>query len=161
MTHFPNSIEIQLIDNKHNQPIQGIVLLLHLFANHKNDYHILTNYSNEEGKVIVTKEFLEDEINKTRNMFIMDHSSSLPDCKPSFEIEVLDDKQIKQKIDGIKKHIPKGHHEGIPFCDACLQSIKKLQGSKNYKVRNKKLIVDVKQSAERHKVLLRVILYAK
>lgn len=154
MTHFPNSIEIQLIDNKHNQPIQGIVLLLHLFANHKNDYHILTNYSNEEGKVIVTKKFLENEINKTRNMFIMDYSSSLPDCKPSFEIEVLDDKQIKQRIDGILK----GYQEDIPFCDACLQSIKKQQGSKNYKVRNKKLIVDVEQSTERQKVILKLAL---
>ena len=121
MTNFPETIEIQLVDKKHNKPIEGIVLMVHLFANHKNDYYIYSSYSDNEGKIFITKKQLEFEIDIDRNMFIMDYSSNLSDCKPLFEIEVFDENMVKQKIDIIVNNVLRGYSKGTSYYDYALK----------------------------------------
>lgn len=76
--------------------------MLKLFANHKNDYFLIPAISNREGIIEITKEWINEEIKNTRNLFIMDYSSTLDDCQPMIEIKIMNKNEIEKAINGMK-----------------------------------------------------------
>jgi hypothetical protein len=94
MTTFPDTIRILITDSIFNQPIENILLHLIIYANRKNNYGMFPNLSNNKGIIIIEKSWIIDEINDSRNTYIMDYSSTIEDCKSIIGIEVLSEEAI-------------------------------------------------------------------
>jgi hypothetical protein len=86
---FPNEFKILITDEETNKPICNIAIQVTIFANRKNNYFLIPQISNELGIIEITKEFIEKEIETNRNLFIMDYTSTLIDCKSEIKVEIL------------------------------------------------------------------------
>lgn len=102
MNDFPNLIKIRVIDADNNKPIPGVAIIIRLFAKHKNDYYLIPRTSNGDGIIEVDKEWINKEIEDTRNFFIMDYASTLEDCQPKIEIKIMDKVEVNNAIEGRK-----------------------------------------------------------
>lgn len=99
---FPNYYILKIIDKNSKLPVSSIAVKVTVCASKKNDYHLLPTFSNQEGIIEFSKEWLTKEIDKERNLFIMDYSSPLQDCKPYLEIKILSDVEIDNILDAMK-----------------------------------------------------------
>lgn len=91
---FPDKIIVKITDSLTKEPISNCAIMIILFARHKNDYHMIPNLSDVSGTIIMNKEWVKSQIHKDRNMFIMDYSSTLEDCKPAIGITVFNGDDI-------------------------------------------------------------------
>lgn len=98
MITFPDTITIKFINTIDCKPIPKIAAKIKLFAKSKNDYCFLLPLSDDNGIITVSKDWLADEIRKDKELFIMDYSSSLEDCRSQIEIIVLDRDSISRAI---------------------------------------------------------------
>ena len=102
MTTFPERIEISLINRNNNNPIEKVIGLVTLFANHKNNYSIYTPLSDKDGSIIITKGWLEKQMYLEASTAIMDYSSNLQDCKPYVEFNIVSNDRINIAIESLK-----------------------------------------------------------
>jgi len=98
MTTFPDTIKVTIQDNDIRQPLPNIAIFIKLFATRKNDYYFMPEFSDENGNIIITKEWLNKEINKKVSLFIMDYASSLDTCYPKFEVWILSEGEVQRAI---------------------------------------------------------------
>jgi len=98
MDFFPDIVRIKIIDDETGRPVPNISVKITLFANYKNDYHFTLPISNNLGIIEVTRDWLNQEIEKVRNHFIMDFSSKLEHCKPKFEFHIDSGEEVKGAI---------------------------------------------------------------
>lgn len=101
MSLFPDLLKIKIVD-VNNSPVPSIAVIIRLFANHKNDYYLIPSISNGEGIIEVEREWMNKQINDTRNFFIMDYASTLEDCQSKIEIKVMDKNEVDNAIEGRK-----------------------------------------------------------
>jgi hypothetical protein len=102
MSNFPDLIKIKVIDADKGLPLANIAIRVTLFARRKNNYNLLPPVSDEEGVITITKSWLDEEINKERNLFIMDYASSLNDCESKIEINILSANEIENAVKGLR-----------------------------------------------------------
>lgn len=102
MNKFPKKITIKVVEDEKKIPIPNIAISMKLYAKHKNNYNLIPPVSNNEGIINITKEWLEKEINKLRNLFIMDYASNLDDCDYKIRIAILSNDEIKKSVNGMK-----------------------------------------------------------
>lgn len=102
MNFFPDFIKVKIMDGDINKPVPCIAIMIKLFAKHKNDYYFIPHLSNQEGIIEVTKEWINKQIEDTRNFFIMDYSSNLDDCETKMEIKIIDKDEVNNAIEGRK-----------------------------------------------------------
>lgn len=132
MTEFPDIIRVKVTDSMVGDPVCNVILNIMLFANHKNNYGFPLPLTNIKGIVEITKEWLSENVEQTRSIFIMDFSSTLEDCQPRFEIKIYDkDKTIGliqaqkqyQKTLGISQKQINGyeHADNYKYCYAAKQ----------------------------------------
>jgi hypothetical protein len=119
---FPDHYLIRIIEKETQKPISDIVMRVTLFASQKNNYHFIPALSDENGMVQFSKTWIESEIDKMMNLFIMDYSSGLEDCSPEIEIEVMgveDIKKAAEVMNTFKKyfHYSKAEIEKISMAD--------------------------------------------
>jgi hypothetical protein len=98
MTNFPKTIIVSFYEKGSNIPIANLSALIHLFANHKNDYWFALSVSNKDGKVIMTYDELDRQQYIQASSAIMDYGSDLEDCKPQFEISVGNEDEIQNSV---------------------------------------------------------------
>ncbi len=91
------------------KPIENLLVYFTLFANKKNDYSIGPFLSDINGEIKLSKSKLEDEIKKSRELFIMDYSSDLEDCKQELGISIDDMKDIEIRLKKINNFYPETH----------------------------------------------------
>jgi hypothetical protein len=101
MKKFPKVIRFKINDKETGKPIEKIVLEIRLYANHKNDYYFILPPSNVNGDIVISREWLEEEIKKDKALFIMDYASDLDDCKPKFSLSLLDISALNRAIDAM------------------------------------------------------------
>ncbi|MGB7604267.1 MAG: hypothetical protein WBL93_02205 [Lutisporaceae bacterium] len=101
MSLFPDLFKIKIVDVD-NRPVSNIAVMIRLFTNHKNDYYLIPSISNEEGIIEVEREWMNKQINDTRDFFIMDYVSTIEDCKSKIEIKVMDKNEVINAIEGRK-----------------------------------------------------------
>lgn len=90
MSIFPEFIRILISEKNTGKPIANIAATIKLFANKKNDYNFVLPLSDEKGFILLTKDWLKEEIQKEQALFAMDYSSGLDDCKSYIGISVID-----------------------------------------------------------------------
>ena len=95
---FPDVIRIKIIDIDTGSPIPKIVVSISLFADYKNNYHFPLPISDNRGIIEVSRDWLNQEIKKVRNHFIMDYSSLLENCEPKFEFRVRSAAEVEGLI---------------------------------------------------------------
>jgi hypothetical protein len=98
MDTFPITVRIKVLDDISGNPIPNIVVGIRLFANYKNNYGFVLPISNSNGIIEFNKDWLNQQIDKERNFFIMDFSSRLDDCKPRFEFYTYAGEKIQALI---------------------------------------------------------------
>jgi hypothetical protein len=64
MNKFPQKIIIQVHNDDTGNPVSNIAAFITLFARKKNNYHFLLPISDKNGKIEITKEWLNNEIKK-------------------------------------------------------------------------------------------------
>ncbi len=119
--------------------------MVHIFADYKNDYWVISNYSDDNGIVCITKQMLEEKINVCRNMFIMDYSCDLDHCKPYIEILARDGNEIKTQMNILKEN-------WMPFNEEAVRKFNHLKGCKNHLIYNKSIKIDVDQGSQKQKI---------
>jgi len=98
MNSFPNIIKIKILDHITQAPVNAMVMKIRLFANQKNDYSFILPLSDRNGNIVITKKWLENEIEKEQRLFPMDYSSNLSNCKSEFILSILDEEAINRAI---------------------------------------------------------------
>jgi len=98
MDVFPDIVKIKMIDDENDIAVPNITVRITLFANYKNNYHFALPISDNHGIIEISRNWLNQEIEKVRNHFIMDFSSKLEDCKPKFEFHVQSPEEVKGAI---------------------------------------------------------------
>jgi hypothetical protein len=99
---FPNNFRIEIVDVVTEKPIKNIVTMITIFANRKNNYILLPPLSNDNGAIEFSKEWIREGIKKEQNLFIMDYSSPLEDCKAKMQVDVLGSEGIEKLASGMK-----------------------------------------------------------
>ena len=63
---LPENVQIQIVNNK-LQPskIENVLVYIHLFARHKNDFYLGPYYSDQNGIINISKNDLNNEIEAT------------------------------------------------------------------------------------------------
>lgn len=73
--------------------------MIELFAKQINNYCLIPALSNDEGLVIINRNWLNDEIDKYRKLFPLDYSSNLIDCEPNIKLSIMSAEQINRAIE--------------------------------------------------------------
>jgi len=102
--NFPLQIIIKAIESKSQKTVPDLIFQMTLFAEHKNNYSFILPKTDQKGEVVVTKEWIEKEIEKERNLFVMDYSSKLDECKKHIEIKLLNHDEIQKSIIGLNTY---------------------------------------------------------
>jgi hypothetical protein len=98
MDTFPDVIRIKIIDIDTGSPIPKIVVKINIFAKYKNNYNFILPISDNHRIIEITKDWLNQEINKISSLFIMDYSSSLTDCEPKFEFRICSTEEVNRAL---------------------------------------------------------------
>ncbi len=85
---FPDKLTLVVRDRETGLPVNGIAILLVLFAVKKNDYHVGPLITDEKGEAEFTREECEFSIKRLKEMFIMDFHGELRDCRPLVEVHL-------------------------------------------------------------------------
>lgn len=122
---FPDNITIKIYDKIKNKSVVGIAAKIRLFSNNKNDYYFILPLSDDKGCIVITKRWLREEIKKEKNMFIMDYSSELEECKSQIEIIIPDKNSLLQEISAMNLY--------QDILDVSDEEILKYKNASNYK----------------------------
>lgn len=123
---FPEKIEIFFLDRNINIALPNIAIQIKLFAHSHNDYYFLPKLSDTHGMITISKEWINQEIQKCYSLFIMDYKSSLEQCTSEIELEVLSVEHIEMLIESLKKWI-----SIIPYVTSQIDMLMKCN-NKNY-----------------------------
>ena len=102
MDLFPNDYRILIMDKKTKKPIGNIATKITIFATRKNNYHLFPSISDDYGYILFSKEWLNEEIEKESNLFIMDYACRLKDCLAKLEILVMSAEDVNDAVCGME-----------------------------------------------------------
>jgi hypothetical protein len=111
---LPQKVIIQLV-NMQGQPfeIPNVIFFVHLFARHKNDFHLGPFVSDQSGKVVINQQELIWYVQATYESGLMDYSA-VETCHPFIEITFEHPDRIKRVLETrekIWKMLLKGEQE--------------------------------------------------
>lgn len=92
--HFPPRLRLQLVEEEHGLPVRKVAVTLRVFALQKNHYDLGPPLSNEDGFIVISRDWVEGAIEYYRNTFIMDYATPLEQCSPQVRIKVLSPDEI-------------------------------------------------------------------
>jgi len=101
MITFPNKINIKIVDSFTHSSIRipNIIVMIHIFAMEKNDYHLGPFFSNDNGEIEIDKNTLEILAEAELESGLMDYRS-VKECSPLVEIGIISEKDIENLIKG-------------------------------------------------------------
>ena len=85
---FPDSLSVRVLDRLTRAPVEGLAIVLELFALRKNNYIVGPAISDQAGEVQFTREECKRTIKSDQEMFIMDYEGDLEDCRPNLEVRL-------------------------------------------------------------------------
>jgi hypothetical protein len=85
---FPEKVTVVVRDRETGLSVNGVAILLMLFAARKNDYSVGPFITDEHGAVNFTRAECEFTIKQAREMFLMDYNNSLGECRPFVDIQL-------------------------------------------------------------------------
>ena len=86
--NFPEILTVTALEYETRTPVQGVALILMLFAVRKNNYDVGPFITDVKGQVRIARRDCEWHIRNSQELFIMDYIDSLEQCKPKFEIRL-------------------------------------------------------------------------
>ncbi len=126
------------------KPVANYAVKITLYAQRKNNYTILL-VTKDNGTIELSREMAESEIQKSREHFPMDYSSTLSDCKKIMRIDLLSADEIDSIINGME--VWADAFSDIP------ELIEKLRKSENVKYKSCNVMLrvnaDIKLEVER------------
>ena len=131
MVAFPEQVTFQFLDEKTKQPIPNLVILLTLFAHHKNDYDVGPEFTDKDGLVAFSRDDCLKSIQESKEMFLMDYSSSLEQCLPKVLLKIMSQDEIESCIEARQKY--KSLFESA--CDCSEEFFQRLRSSINRRYR--------------------------
>jgi hypothetical protein len=94
-TLTPQGIDKTALEQEY--PFSNIAFTIHVFARHKNDYHLGPFFSDEHGVVTISKELLEISAEAERETGIMDYGS-IDECYSLVEIRLCSENDLVRAI---------------------------------------------------------------
>src|SRR5437868_13665578 len=85
---FPDSLTVSVRDRDTGLPVQGVAIILVLFAKRKNDYSVGPLITNKHGQVEFTRAECEAAIKQAQEAFVMDYHGDLESCRPVIEVQL-------------------------------------------------------------------------
>jgi hypothetical protein len=86
--NFPEKVRVVARDRETGRPVNGIAILLVLFAARKSNYSVGPFITDEQGALDFTRRECEFTIKQAKEMFIMDYDSSLAECRALVEVRL-------------------------------------------------------------------------
>jgi hypothetical protein len=116
---FPKELRIFLTDEETEAPISGVVFIIKLFAKKGNDFYIVTNGTDPEGKIIIKDDHLASMIRSSSNL-----DDPLDNFKSLTMIWLMSDFEFKKILEA---HMIKKSNSQIYY-----GSLKEIEKSKNH-----------------------------
>src|SRR5580704_2228178 len=85
---FPETLTVTILERDTNLPIEGLAVVLELFATRKNNYIVGPVVSDSSGQVKFTRDECERSIKAAKEMFLMDHIDDLEECKEFLDVRL-------------------------------------------------------------------------
>src|SRR5580698_1604437 len=85
---FPETLTVTILEQGTNLPIEGLAVVLELFATRKNNYIIGPVVSDSSGQVKFTRDECERSIKADKEMFLMDHIDDLEECEEFLDVRL-------------------------------------------------------------------------
>jgi hypothetical protein len=95
---IPAMLTVLALEQDTDLPLEGLAIVIELFARRKNNYTIGPAISDSAGQVRFTKEECERSVNSDREMFIMDYVDDIEGCKPYLEVRLHPPDRIAQML---------------------------------------------------------------
>jgi hypothetical protein len=100
---FPDKLTVGVRERGTGVPVQGVAIILVLFAARKNDYYVGPLITSENGRVDFTRAECETAIKRAQEMFIMDYSGDLEGCRPVIDVRLHSPEQIEAMLEQYKQ----------------------------------------------------------
>ena len=83
---LPEALNVTLLERGTNLPVEGLAVILRLFATRKNDYIMGPAISNLSGQVRFQRDECERSVIADQQMFVMDYGDDIQNCRPYLDI---------------------------------------------------------------------------
>lgn len=108
---LPNVLSISARDSERKMPIPNLAFVM-VLKSLKNDYYIGPALTGTNGVCVFTRHDCERSISAAQNMFVMDYSGDLSDCKPPIEVRLHYPENINTMI---RQYRTSPEFWGMPF----------------------------------------------
>jgi hypothetical protein len=115
---FPDIIHINVVDAETRLAVQDMTLVVHLLALRNMDHYILTPFSDNQGNINISKEWLIDQMDTS---LPADYGSSLDDLYPRIEVMTATEDDINKSIELLSNN--QRHVENMARIEDLLNSI--------------------------------------
>jgi len=85
-------------------PVEGVAIVLRLFARSKNDYYVGPKITDVNGQASFSREECVRAIQRAQQMFIMDYVGTLETCRPVLEARLHPSPQIAKMLELYKSY---------------------------------------------------------
>ncbi|WP_291138621.1 hypothetical protein [Flavobacterium sp. UBA7663] len=98
-------IDIKFI-NESNIPVKDLIVSITVLANKKNNYSLGSLKTDSDGKIIVFRSTIENKIQELKQLYIMDYSSDIDDCKDWIIIKIESKIELETRSKNMEKYYP-------------------------------------------------------
>ena len=105
--------------NQNNIPVKDLIVLVTVLANKKNNYSLGFMKTDSDGKIIVFRSTIETKISEAMELFVMDYSSSINDCKDWIIIETENKIELETRLKNIGKYYPESAKKLLELLKNC------------------------------------------
>jgi hypothetical protein len=98
---LPDVLTVVIQDLMNKNPVEKIAIWIRLFAERKSDYYV-PGVTNKDGKIYISKLFVNKVIEDSMDSALMDYASSLEECKDKIEIEIISVEGLHKSLKSMK-----------------------------------------------------------
>lgn len=112
---FPESLTFRVIDAESGMPVPGILLFLEILPRNKNGYDFRLPLTGVQGETEIRKGVVLEKIDHCLKTQPMDHSSRLEDCTGVVNVEILDERGLRDRLALVERYHPEHASEFSDF----------------------------------------------
>jgi hypothetical protein len=102
----PGKIVLTIENIEEKKVVRNLVCYIEILVKKKNNYTLGPFFTDESGKIILTKKIILDTITGWMNEYPMDYASDLSDCGDEIIVKIYQIEKLKERVAILEKFYP-------------------------------------------------------